>query len=846
MTPTVPLTLVAAWLSAQPGPSPNPTGPAEHVTLPLTAWSALVDSAAPPSDPARPPLPVVHAERTIVGAFDKGLLQATLEARFEVYDDQGYLQVPVLDDSASPGEVTLNGQPTSLVAQDGMYTVGVEKPGTYLVRVPFYRGQEQDRFARRLQLRVPAGGITRVRLLVPEQDISPRLAGGVITEATPEGAGTRVSGYLDASGQLDLAWSRTVGHRGDADVKTEAAVRTIATVDEGLVRGVSVVDVTVTAGETDRIDLALPAGVEVLDVSGPAVLQWRPDLADRTRLEVLLRYLVDDRARVVVRFQHPVVAADNVEIATILAAPGVPMSGVLGVQAPAGLDVTVKDVAQARAASLRELPSELTALTNKPLLYGFTFTEPPKIALSVAHHEQVPLTSTLIDELQASTVLLADGSRVTKLRLDIRNNTRQYLAVTLPPGGELTHALLDGQTVRPAAPTEEASPALLFSLRQSERIDPESGRVHVVQRNESLGSIAHYYYADPSKWTLILDANQHILHGSTVIQVGQPLVIPTDGPLTVEESAFVLELAYREPGDGELGLIGSQDLALPDFDVDAMKVVWHLYLPDVVEPVSFDTALTSYDARRYGLLRRIGDFLDVVFATSDAEAGGNYESILQRRKVIYREEVQKKDLAEVAPATFPLVGTRYRFKRVLGDGAPPRITVTYMNATASDLARVLAFAVMLALTLLALRRNGHWWEKLAAAAGVVGLMVVAHYVLGVHRLLVWAAIAGTAVAIFRVRDLRPRGAFTAVVREPWRLLELATLGNLVRAVLLLVAARAMLGWPPLRPFVLLLVLLVWWRLWARRDALTPPPLAPPAPPRTPSTPPTLPEVPTHA
>ncbi|TNF24645.1 MAG: LysM peptidoglycan-binding domain-containing protein [Deltaproteobacteria bacterium] len=834
MTPTVSLTLVAAWLSAQP--APGRSSPEEHVTLPLTAWSTLVDSATPPMTLARPPLPVVHAERTITGAFDKGLLEATLEARFEVYDDQGYLQVPVLDDSASPGAVTLNGQPTSLVAQDGMYTVGVEKPGIYSVRVTFFRGQEQDRFARRLQLRLPAGGITEVSVLVPEHDIAPRLAGGVITRTVPEGPGTRVVGYLDASGQLDLAWSRTVGHKGDADVKTQATVRTIATVDEGLVRGVSVVDVTVTAGETDKIDLALPPGVEVLDVSGPAVLQWRPNLADRSRLEVLLRYLVADRARVVVRFQTPVVAPESVELATILAAPGVPMTGVLGVQAPAGLDVTVKDVTGAQAASLRELPSDLTALTNKPLLYGFRFTEPPRITLSVAHHEQVPLTSTLIDELQASTVLLADGSRVTKMRLDIRNNTRQYLAVTLPPGAEMTHALLDGQTVRPAAPTDAKSKALLFSLRQSERIDPDSGRVHVVQRNESLGSIAHYYYADPSKWTLILDANQERLRGSTVIQVGQTLAIPTDGPLTVEESAFVLELAYREPGQGALGLLGREDMALPDFDVDAMKVVWHLYLPEDLEPLDFDTALTSYDARRYGLLRRVGDFLDVVFGTSEAQAGGGYESILQRRKVIYREEVEKKDLAEVAPATFPLVGVRYRFKRVLGDGAAPRVSVTYLDATAGDLARALAFALMFALTVLALRRRGRWWEKLVVAAGVVGLMVAAHYVLGVHRLMVWAAIAGTALAIFRVRDLRRPGALQAVLDAPWRLLELATLGNLVRAVLLLVAARAILGWPPLRPFVLLLVLLVWWRLWARRDGFTAPPALPP----------TAPEVPTHA
>src|SRR5690606_32198663 len=138
----------------------------------------LVERAAARPPAPSPPEAVVHVARAIDGRFDKGLLAATLEATFVVHDDQGYLQVPVIDDSASPSRVTLNGEPTSLVARGGMYTVGVERPGTYTIRVAFFRGQEQDRFARRLQLRLPAGGVTRVDLTLPEADVDARLERG--------------------------------------------------------------------------------------------------------------------------------------------------------------------------------------------------------------------------------------------------------------------------------------------------------------------------------------------------------------------------------------------------------------------------------------------------------------------------------------------------------------------------------------------------------------------------------------------------------------------------------------------------------------------------------------------
>lgn len=856
------IALAAACLATQPGPPPASDD--ARVNLPLAHWFALTERAAARPPAPSPPEAVVHVARTIDGRFDKGLLAATLEATFVVHDDQGYLQVPVIDDSASPSQVTLNGEPTSLVARGGMYTVGVERPGTYTVRVAFFRGQEQERFARRLQLRLPAGGVTRVDLTLPEADVDARLEGGAVTASAPSAdhpGRTRVVGHLDASGQLDLTWARRVDHAAGADVRLEVAVRTVVTVDEGLVRGLSVVDATLTAGETDRLSLRVPPGVEVLDVSGAPVLQWRSDPDDRARLDVLLRHLIADRAQVAVRFQLPIDDPARVTLATLLPEDGVPFTGSLGVIAPAGLDVEVLDVTGAQATGPRDLPPELTELTSRPLLHGFRFSEAPTVAVAVARHASVAVTSTLVDEVQASTVLLADGAEVTKMRLDIRNNTRQYLRVVLPPGAELTHALLDGHPVRPAAPPRAASDAeapgegqdgaaapgdaLLFSLRQSERIDPDHGRVHVVQPNETLGAIAHRYYADPDRWRELLHANHAILRGDPIIRVGQRLQIP-GGDLTVEESAFVLELAYRAPGTGPLSGFGRASLALPRLDVDTMKVVWHVYLPSDLEPVDFDANLTQIDGVRLGILQRLRYLVAAALGTPAAHAGGgDYESILSRRKGIYRQEAARKTLAEVTPSSFPLVGQRYRFRRVLDDGAPPRVSVTYLDATAADLARVAAGLLMFALALVALRRRARWWHRGLVALATLALLAGAHHLLGAHRALIWGAIAGALAAIAASLWARRPWRLPAALREPWRLLELATLANLARAVIVLAVVRILIDQAALAPLLLLFALLaLWWRLGRPAADPSPPAAAPPPLPPRPTAPPT-PEV-SHA
>ena len=59
------------------------------------------------------------------------------------------------------------------------------------------------------------------------------------------------------------------------------------------------------------------------------------------------------------------------------------------------------------------LPEELTGLTGNPMLFGFELSaQDPEIALAVSRLEQVELTSTLIDNVEASTVLALPSASV--------------------------------------------------------------------------------------------------------------------------------------------------------------------------------------------------------------------------------------------------------------------------------------------------------------------------------------------------------------------------------------------------------------------------------------------------
>lgn len=798
-----------------------------EVTLPLGTWEGMLDLIEEGDRAPVPPEAVVRLGSRLEGSLERGVFTGSLDTRFHLLEGAGEdvtVRVPVLDAATSIDRVLLDGQPTSLLREGDMYTVGVSGPGEHRVQLRFYQGREDERFSRELRFALPSAGPTALTIQLPEQDIEARLSGGAITATRPWDGGTRIDGQLDSRGLLDLSWSRRPSHQEARELRAEASMNALFTLHEALIKGVATLDYSLLEGETDRLELSLPPEVEVVDVTGDAVLQWYTDLPaedEGATLAVLLRYLVEaghhaeghDEATLRVHFQFPVELEQPVPLHLPLPTGGIPVSGAIGVQGPAGLEVEVSAIAQAEQLTLRDLPSDLLALTPNPLLLGFSFQQPPSVALRLERQGELELTSTLVDDIQSSTVLMEDGAEVTKLRLRVRNNTRQHLAVRLPADSTLTHALLDGHPVRPAllAGTHPGAEdgldedTLLLPLRQSER-SAEGGQVtHTVADGETLGGIALHYYSDTTRWREILHANSDQLHYAEDLAVGQRLRIEL--PRGLEESSFVLELAYKRK-QPETGLFGRRQLHLPELDVDTMAVTWHLYLPRHLEPLSFGANLTQYDAIHYDPFQRAMGLLRDAFLGGEAWAGGGYQSILSQRKAIYREESNRRQGGEDVVSSFPLVGERYRFARILAGDDVPRIRVTYVADSLLPWVRGAALAAAFGLCSLALggrRSSGSTWVRRGAALlGFAVLLALAHHVLGVHRRLVWGCDLALAWSL-----LRSHGP--ALRQRLWPALASGPLGWLSwRSMVLLLALEVLLliilAWPLLASCMLLLAL----------------------------------------
>ena len=728
------------------------------VTLPLAQWAA--------TSPAQPPAvaPGVFAvRRDVSGHADRGQLDGALVVRFEVRGAEA--AVPVLPEATTLLDATLDGRPAALRREGGWWVV-TAAPGAHELRVGFVHGARTDRFARELDLSLPGGGPTAFDVVVAEPNVTPTLQTGVVTEVIGDAAGTRIRGFL-AAPRLALGWERRPTGPVDAGAAhVDARVDAVLTLGDDVVTGTALVALTVREGEIDRITVALPPEVEVLDATGDGVLQWHTD--GEGALVVLLRAVADQQAVATVRFQYPV--EPDAPVPLRLPSPRVDgrTDGAVGVSAPVGLEVAPGEVRAGRLLEPRDVPASVLDLTADPLRTAFAFDgAAPDADLSVQRQAEVGVSPTRIDDLQGITVVMEDGTEVGKVRLAVRNTARQVLTVDLPPGAVLTHCFRDGVPLRPAA-TDGVRERVLVPLTRS---DPASHEVreHTVAPGEMLSTIAQRYYGNGERWPLIAAANpgaEYALHA------GRRLTIPPVSS-SAEETAFVLELGWERRA-APMGLAGVRTVALPTVDLELMAANWHLYLPDSVVPVW----LSSRGVARAADRGRVGRLLHTLFADaggpSVAYAGEGYANALESRRSTYLAEQEAQ--AETVGHAFPLVGTKHRLHGVLLGTEAPRARVVWLSAGA---VRGIQWLVSIGVAALAAASCRVGWRAaaIASVAGAGAAAVVAAAVPGVFGAALWGLAVGLALGLVARR--RAGAVWVPDVRWRWGSVALVTLGGAI-------------------------------------------------------------------
>ncbi len=441
--------LVAQIASGQP---PQPTEAARSVTLSLVEYNRLIDLAGRPAPDARvPPVAAVLASADLRVRVDADIVRGVFQLAGDVLRT-GVNRVNLIS-SATLVAATTAGRPLPLVADGQVHAALLSGPGSFSVDLEWGARLALRPGRASFLLPVPAAGTAHATIDIPGDQADVRLSAGLVTRRTSAGGRTIVEATLDPGSATDVSWSLrdSAPVAAAREVRTTADVLTLLTIGDSDVRMVALVDVAVVQGEPRTIHVRLPAGYEVLGISGSSLETSEPrdggvlltigDLAAR-RHQFLLSL---ERSHAAGSFGL------DTECVTVPDAQR--ERGEIAIEGVGTLELGATERAGMHRIDVRELHRSLHSLARLPILSAFRYQRSaalaPGLSLAVERFPDAGVLAAVADRAVATTLVTTEGRALTELVLQIQNRAQPFLKVALPPGATMVSVEVAGQSAKP-------------------------------------------------------------------------------------------------------------------------------------------------------------------------------------------------------------------------------------------------------------------------------------------------------------------------------------------------------------------------------------------------------------
>ncbi|MFA5190219.1 MAG: hypothetical protein WC740_05810, partial [Verrucomicrobiia bacterium] len=240
------------------------------------------------------------------------------------------------------------------------------------------------------------------------------------------------------------------------------------TMTEALVSGRSLVRYDIQNAPVKELRLRVPVAFKNVELQGADIRRrdqqggdWRIELQNKTRGAYTLT----------VTWELPWnVKQGALELAGIEALGVERESGALAVMARPPLQVDGQpvggDLLRVDAGELPEWSGRAPAAT----VLAYRYLRPGwKLKLAAKRFAEAEVLQALVDSARLVTEVAEDGQTMTTMWLEVRNNGRQFLRVTLPPGARVWSAFVAGQAVRPGKSDREGTLQLPLERASGDR-----------------------------------------------------------------------------------------------------------------------------------------------------------------------------------------------------------------------------------------------------------------------------------------------------------------------------------------------------------------------------------------
>lgn len=333
--------------------------------------------------------------------------------------------------------------------------------------------------------------------------------------------------YLDEAPQL----TATGAIREPEAARFDAQVDTLVSLGDVSTNVATRIELEVKSGSLTELNLRMPEGLSLLEVSAPSLRRYVLSDDGRT-LTIELTQPMEGRFTVELLCDRVTGQEEELQI-PLLGVEGAEVErGRVGVEALAPFQVDMASAEHLSPIDASELPEPLLLRTDNPILHAYRYaqaSEPPRFAVRITRHEEIQTRNATVESARYQTLYTRDGVAVTTARFVVQNRRQQFLRVQLPEGSEVWSASVDGRTQTPALETgsDADEPIVLLNIVSA----AEGFDVELVYATEvsALGSVGRLSATLPeldivvtrTEWELILPDGVSYAEPSTTLAIVQ-------------------------------------------------------------------------------------------------------------------------------------------------------------------------------------------------------------------------------------------------------------------------------------------------------------------------------------
>lgn len=397
-----------------------------------------------------PPFDYLITKALYKGKLEKGYMSFTGTFNLQVLKHDKYLKIPLLPLHIALENIIVNGQAPLVVSENGFHHIVLSEKGDFTATVTFSMKTAVEKGMNKIHLPIQQTPITLLSLELPLKDIDIEIPQAQQMLYSVKDDITRVTASIPPNGSISIQWKKQLAPSEKIPPKIYSKVSHLMLIDDDVLKINSEVMYNILHSEIDSVQLQIPKDINILRVYGDGVGEWQEVSKDNQRLiHIPFTYGKKGNTSISILSEKPLSEKSVTNGFTGMRTLNtIRETGFIGIELNTSAEVNIKDTSKLEKIAVQKLPSALYNKSVKPMIHAFRYLKHPfSLALDIKKHQKISVPTATIDSANIVTLFTEDGKVIHRLVYNVRNSSKQFLEVKLPPKADVWSVFVDDKSV---------------------------------------------------------------------------------------------------------------------------------------------------------------------------------------------------------------------------------------------------------------------------------------------------------------------------------------------------------------------------------------------------------------